>query len=159
MTQPLPAAARRVVDAAARIGLDIHVIEMPESTRTAEDAARACACSVGQIVKSLVFAGKQTSTPYLMLVSGDNRVNEKTMAKVLGEPLRRPDADFVRQVTGFAIGGVAPIGHATPLRTLFDEDLLTFDVIWAAAGTPRCVFETTPQGLADATRADIVCVT
>ncbi|MCB1471769.1 MAG: YbaK/EbsC family protein [Rhodobiaceae bacterium] len=159
MDQPLPAAARRVADAAVVLGLDIRVLEMPASTRTAEEAAAACGCRVGQIVKSLVFAGKTSGTPYLLLVSGDNRVNEKAMAKVLGEPLTRPDADFVRETTGFAIGGVAPIGHANALRTLFDEDLLKFDVIWAAAGTPRCVFETRPQALARATGAEVVCVT
>ena len=88
MNNPLPTAAQRVADAASALGLDIRVLEMPDSTRTAEDAARACGCSVGQIVKSLVFAGKETDTPYLLLVSGDNRVDEKLMAEVLGEPLR-----------------------------------------------------------------------
>ncbi|MCB1482396.1 MAG: YbaK/EbsC family protein [Rhodobiaceae bacterium] len=158
MNTSLPAAAQRVAEAASALGLDIRVLEMPDSTRTAEEAASACGCSVGQIVKSLIFAGKETDTPYLLLVSGDNRVNEKLMARVLGEPLRRPDADYVRKVTGFAIGGVAPIAHATPLRTLFDKDLLKFNVIWAAAGTPRCVFETNPQALAGATGAEIVQV-
>ena len=149
----------RVERAAQAAELDITVKRMGGSTCTAEEAARQCGCSVAQIVKSLIFAGKETDTPYLLLVSGDNRVNEKLMARVLGEPLRRPDADYVRKVTGFAIGGVAPIAHATPLRTLFDKDLLKFNVIWAAAGTPRCVFETNPQALAGATGAEIVQVT
>ena len=158
MNTPLPAAAQRVAEAASALGLDIRVLEMPDSTRTAEDAARACGCTVGQIVKSLIFAGKETDTPYLLLVSGDNRVDEKLMASVIGEPLRRPDADYVRKMTGFAIGGVAPIAHTTQMATYFDKDLLQYNVIWAAAGTPRCVFETNPQALAGATGAEIVQV-
>lgn len=113
MNSSLPAAAQRVADAAKALGLTIRVLEMPASTRTAQDAANACGCSVGQIVKSLVFAGRKSGKPYLLLVSGDNRVDEKAIAAVLGEPLRKPDADFVREKTGFAIGGASP-PSATP---------------------------------------------
>lgn len=148
MNSSLPAAAQRVADAAKALGLTIRVLEMPASTRTAQDAANACGCSVGQIVKSLVFAGRKSGKPYLLLVSGDNRVDEKAIAAVLGEPLRKPDADFVREKTGFAIGGVAPIGHANAMQTVFDQDLLKYESVWAAAGTPNCVFETNPQALA-----------
>ena len=113
---------------------------MPQSTRTAEEAAAACGCSVGQIVKSLVFRGAQSGKPYLLLVSGANRVDEKAVAAHLGEALKRPDADYVRGVTGFAIGGIPPLGHDTPLATFMDETLLTYDTVWAAAGTADAVF-------------------
>ena len=146
----LPKSARRVAEAAADAGLDVTVMEMPASTRTAEDAASACGCTVAQIAKSLVFRGKTSKKPYLFLVSGANRVNEKGVAKHLGEALSRPDADDVRALTGFAIGGIPPLGHATPLQTFIDADLLGFDVVWAAAGTPKCVFSCDPKALVDA---------
>ena len=113
---PLPAAAARVEAAAEALGLAIAVRLMPDSTRTAAEAAAACDCAVGQIVKSLIFKGKDTGRPLLLLVSGANRVNEKGVAVTIGEQLTRPDADFARVVTGFAIGGIPPLGHATPLR-------------------------------------------
>ncbi|MFN0264489.1 YbaK/EbsC family protein [Tepidamorphus sp. 3E244] len=159
MTENLPEAAQRVAHAAEELGLSIRVLEMDESTRTADDAAMACGCQVAQIVKSLVFKGARTDTPYLLLVAGDNRVNETAMESVLGEPLTRPDAKFVRDVTGFAIGGVAPIAHATQMVTVFDQDLLRHNVVWAAAGTPKCVFEVSPHALAGATGAQIASVT
>ncbi|MCC2111623.1 MAG: YbaK/EbsC family protein [Hyphomicrobiales bacterium] len=154
----LPDSTKKVADAAERLGLAVEIVEMPDSTRTAEEAASACGCAVGQIVKSLVFAGAATGTPYLLLVSGSNRVDEKFMAGHLGEKLKRPDAAFVRDVTGFAIGGIPPFGHATPLRTLIDRDLLGYDSVWAAAGTPRSVFAVSPTALAEATAAEIVAV-
>ncbi|MCB1512752.1 MAG: YbaK/EbsC family protein [Hyphomicrobiaceae bacterium] len=147
------------VDARAReLGLDIAIVEMAQSTRTADEAAAACGCDVGQIVKSLIFRGRESGQPYLLLVSGRNRVNEKGVAKHLGEALRRPDADDVRQLTGFAIGGVPPFGHAEPLKTYIDRDLLAFDKVWAAAGTPRSLFEVAPAALAQATAAEAISV-
>ena len=119
----------------------------PGPARTAQDAADSVGSTVGQIVKSLVFRGSDSGKPYLLLVSGDNRVNEKAVARDLGEPLQRPDAAYVREVTGFAIGGIPPLGHAQPMAIYMDEDLLSKDEIWAAAGTPRCVFATNPQAL------------
>ena len=154
----LPASARRVQDAATALGLDIAVREMDASTRTAEEAAAACGVTVGQIVKSLVFLGATSGKPYLFLVSGDNRVNEKGVAAHLGEKLKRPDADAVRALTGFAIGGIPPFAHDTPLATYLDRDLLRYDVIWAAAGTPKAVFRTEPGKLRDATNAIVVDV-
>ena len=103
----LPKSAQKVRDAATAAGLDVSVVEMPSSTRTAKDAADACACTVGQIVKSLVFRGKDTGTPYLLLVSGDNRVDQRGVARHLGEKLTRPGADDVRAITGFAIGATS----------------------------------------------------
>jgi prolyl-tRNA editing enzyme YbaK/EbsC (Cys-tRNA(Pro) deacylase) len=126
---------------------------MPQSTRTAEDAARAVGCQVGQIVKSLVFQGKQSHQALLVATSGANRVNEKKIAGLISEPLSKADADFVRDKTGFAIGGVPPVAHAQPIRIFIDEDLLQYDEIWAAAGTPRALFKLTPQDLQKIRRA------
>ncbi len=143
----------RVQEAARARGLDVTVVEMAESTRTAEDAAAACGCAVAQIVKSLVFRGAESGKPYLMLVSGANRLNETDVGAALGESLARPDAAYVREVTGFAIGGIPPLGHATPMLVFIDEDLLGYDTVWAAAGTPRAVFAVDPKRLAVAARA------
>ena len=155
----LPASAARVQRAAIALGLDVAVREMAASTRTAEQAAAACGVTVGQIVKSLVFVGAETATPYLLLVSGINRVDENGVGRHVGEPLARPDADAVRHITGFAIGGVPPFGHDPPLATYMDEDLLRHDVVWAAAGTPRAVFPLDPRRLRDAIAAAVIAVT
>lgn len=159
MNSLLPDSAQRVQAAAASLGLKIEVREMAQPTRTAEEAAAACDVSVGQIVKSLVFLGAQSGKPYLLLVSGSNRVNEKGVAAHLGEALTRPDAAKVRDLTGYAIGGIPPFGHATPLATYIDRDLLQYDVVWAAAGTPKAVFRTDPKKLQSATGAAIITVT
>lgn len=151
--ETLPDSARRVALAAEAAGLAIAVVEMPESTRTAEEAARACGCDVAQIVKSLVFVGAQSGRPYLLLVSGANRVDEAAIAAVLGEPLKRPDGRTVREITGYAIGGIPPIGHAVPMRAVIDERLLAYGTVWAAAGTPRCVFAVDPAALREAAGA------
>jgi prolyl-tRNA editing enzyme YbaK/EbsC (Cys-tRNA(Pro) deacylase) len=155
----LPPSALKVQQAADALGLSITVRHMPQSTRTAEEAAAACGCDVAQIVKSLVFAGKASGAPYLLLVSGKNRVNEKAVASLVGEALTRPDAQKVREWTGFAIGGIPPFGHATPLPVFVDEDLLAFDVVWAAAGTPFAVFAVEPKALAGAVGGKIIRVT
>ena len=158
MTEPLPPSAQKVQNAANALGLDVAVREMALPTRTAEEAAAACGVTVGQIVKSLVFSGAASGNPYLLLVSGSNRVNEKGVAAHLGERLKRPDADAVRALTGYAIGGIPPFGHDTAIATYMDRDLLQFDVIWAAAGTPKAVFRTEPGKLKDATRAVVIDV-
>jgi prolyl-tRNA editing enzyme YbaK/EbsC (Cys-tRNA(Pro) deacylase) len=155
----LPASAKKVQDAARARGLTIAVREMAESTRTAEEAAAACGVTVGQIVKSLVFLGSESGRPYLLLVSGTNRVNEKDVARHLGEKLKRPDANAVRALTGYAIGGIPPFGHDTAMATYMDVDLTQYDVIWAAAGTPKAVFRTEPARLRDAAGAVIIEVT
>lgn len=154
----LPDSAARVAAAARGLGLAVEVREMPASTRTAEEAAAACGCEVAQIVKSLIFRGKTTKTPWLFLVSGANRVAEKRMVEVIGEPVVRVDAADVRTLTGYAIGGVPPLGHATPLSTVMDEDLLAHAVVWAAAGTPHAVFPVAPADLARAVGAKIARV-
>jgi prolyl-tRNA editing enzyme YbaK/EbsC (Cys-tRNA(Pro) deacylase) len=155
----LPASAQRVRDEAGRLGLEIAVMEMAASTRTAPDAAAACGCEVAQIVKSLVFRGSESGRPYLMLVSGSNRLNETGVAAILGEALTRPDADYVREVTGFAIGGVPPFAHASPMQVFVDEDLVRFETVWAAAGTPRAVFAASPGALVNALGAKVIKVT
>ncbi len=153
MTTPLPESARRVEAAAAALGLTIDIRDMPQSTRTAADAAAACGCAVGQIVKSLIFRGANSNAPLLLLVSGQNRVDEALAGQAIGEALTRADAAFVRAMTGFAIGGIPPFGHASPIPTYIDPQLLTFDVVWAAAGTPSAVFSVDPRVLAAATGA------
>jgi prolyl-tRNA editing enzyme YbaK/EbsC (Cys-tRNA(Pro) deacylase) len=154
----LPGSALRVQEAARAKGLDVAVVEMADSTRTAEDAAAACGCAVAQIVKSLVFRGATSGKPYLMLVSGANRLNEKGVAAVLGEGLVRPDAAYVREITGYAIGGIPPLGHDAPMQVFIDEDLLGYDTVWAAAGTPRAVFAADPKNLAVAAGARVMKV-
>ncbi len=152
----LPKSARKVQDAADGLNLEIHVLEMPESTRTAPEAAAACGCELAQIVKSLVFKGTDTGKPYLFLVSGANRVDTEKVAASAGEPLGRADADYVRDVTGYAIGGIPPFGHARELPTFIDTGLLTHDTIWAAAGTPKCLFSVRPKALQQAIGAEIL---
>ncbi len=148
----------RVRQAAEAAGLAITIHEMPQSTRTAEEAAAACGTSVGQIVKSLIFRGAASGEPVLLLVSGANRVDTSAVARTIGEALERMDADAVRAATGFAIGGVAPLGAVAPVRTFMDEDLLAFAIVWAAAGSPQAVFEAEPRALAEAAGAKIIRV-
>jgi prolyl-tRNA editing enzyme YbaK/EbsC (Cys-tRNA(Pro) deacylase) len=125
----------------------VTVIEFAESTRTAQEAADRAGCALGQITKSLIFRGKDSGKPILVLTSGANRVDEKRITHYAGERISRADADFVRAVTGFAIGGVPPLGHAQKMETYLDEDLLQYGTIWAAAGTPNAIFELTPADL------------
>ena len=144
---------KRVQRAAEELGLSIEVMRMGESTRTAEDAARACGCEVARIVKSLIFAGETSGDLVLLLVSGSNQVDRAKAAAAVGEPLTRADANDVRARTGFAIGGVSPIGHLNAPRIWIDETLMGFETVWAAAGAPDAVFEITPTALIQATGA------
>ena len=149
--------ALRVQAAGRALGLDINVVEFEESTRTAEEAASAVGCQVGQIVKSLVFT--VAGEPVISLVSGSNRLDDRKLAGWAGigrKKIKRGDADTVRIATGYVIGGVAPFGYPQPLTVLCDEDLLKYDIIWAAAGTPNAVFAVTPKALLMATRATVV---
>ena len=141
----MKASVQRVADALAQLGIQAEITEFSESTRTADEAAAAVNSTVGQIVKSLVFlAGNQ---PVLAMVSGANRVDTNRLAEAAGGPISRANADIVRTATGFSIGGVPPVGHATPLATYLDRDLLQYDRVWAAAGTPNAVFPITPDEL------------
>ncbi len=149
-------AVQRVFDALRDQGVEPQIVEFAESTRTAEEAARAVGTSVERIVKSLVFAAGDQ--PILALVSGSNRVAPARLADALGAPIRRADADLVRAATGFAIGGVPPIGHTTPLPVVLDEDLLQYDTVYAAAGTPNAVFPIAPGDLLRVTGARVVAL-
>ncbi len=152
----LNTSAQRVQDALTAHGVDCEVVELAASTRTAQEAAEAIGCEVAQIAKSLVFRGKQSGKAILVVASGANRVDEKKLRDLLGEKVTKPDADFVREQTGFVIGGVPPLGHAQPLETLIDEDLLQYDEIWAAAGTPHAVFRLTSNDLRRVTAGRVV---
>jgi len=139
--------AERFKDALAGGGWSHDIVILPDSTRTAKEAALAVGCDVAQIVKSLVFRATTSGRPVLVIACGANRVDETAVGTLIGEPIGKADADFVRANTGFAIGGVAPIGHTVSPVTLVDEDLLAFESIWAAAGTPNAVFCLTPDEL------------
>jgi prolyl-tRNA editing enzyme YbaK/EbsC (Cys-tRNA(Pro) deacylase) len=159
MTLPtLTSSAQRVQQILIDLGYAVNVIEFKESTRTAQEAADRAGCLLGQIVKSLIFKGQTTGKPILILTSGSNRVDEKRIRSYAGEPIGRADADFVRAVTGFAIGGVPPIGHAQKMETYLDEDLLQYEKIWAAAGTPNAVFELNSSDLQKMTGGKVVGV-
>lgn len=154
----LSKSAQNVQEALHKMGLEFKVLELAESTRTANDAAETLGCMVGQIVKSLIFRTKQSNQPLLVLASGANRVNEKTIAHIVGEKIEKADAAFTREVTGFAIGGVPPVGHKKPLETLIDEDLLAFQEVWAAAGTPNAVFKLEPTALLNLTNGKVISI-
>ena len=145
---------KRVKAAIEAAGLETEILEMTEGTRTAEDAARAARCEVDQIMKSIIFKGEESGHVVLFLTAGGNRVSAEKASAVAGQPLGKADADLIRAETGFAIGGVAPLGHLTPIRSYYDPRLLDFDVVWAAAGTPRHVFAAAPAALLAATGAE-----
>jgi prolyl-tRNA editing enzyme YbaK/EbsC (Cys-tRNA(Pro) deacylase) len=155
----LSASARKVQEALQAHGLTCQVLELSNSARSAGEAAHAIGCRLEQIVKSLVFRGQQTHRPILVIASGGNRVNEQTLSALVSEPVEKANAAFVRQQTGFAIGGVPPVGHAQRLTTFIDEDLLQYDRIWAAAGTPNAVFPLTPADLQRLAQGQVVCIT
>ncbi|SFU33710.1 YbaK/EbsC family protein [Alicyclobacillus macrosporangiidus] len=155
---PLKESAQRVQDALRQKGFTNSVIELPDSTRTAQEAADAVGCSVAQIAKSLVFRTVHSGRPVLVIASGAGRVDEERIASLCGEPVEKPDAAFVRAATGFVIGGVPPIGHAQPLTTFIDQNLLSLDTLWAAAGHPKAVFPLTPDELVRMTGGQVVQV-
>jgi prolyl-tRNA editing enzyme YbaK/EbsC (Cys-tRNA(Pro) deacylase) len=152
----LSPSAQKVQDALNAFGVQLQVLELPASTRTSVEAAQAIGCKVEQIAKSVIFRSSITGRPVLVIASGPNRVNEKKIGELLGEPIGKADADFVRQRTGFVIGGVPPAGHIEPLVTFVDEDLLKLDEIWAAAGTPNAVFRLTPPDLVRITAGRVI---
>jgi prolyl-tRNA editing enzyme YbaK/EbsC (Cys-tRNA(Pro) deacylase) len=155
---PLKPSAQRVQDALRDRGYHNVVVELPESTRTAAEAAAAVGCSTGQIAKSLVFTGKESGQGILVIASGANRVDERVLEALVGEKIGKADADAVRALTGFVIGGVPPLGHEQPLRTYIDADLLQYEQIWAAAGHPKAVFALTGTELAALTGGEVAAV-
>ena len=158
MEETLKLSAQRVQAVLRDYGLEARVREFPASTRSAEEAAAAIGCAVEQIVKSLIFRAEQSGAPVLVLAGGGNRVDESAVGALLGEPIKCAKPDFVREATGFAIGGVPPVGHLRTPITLIDRDLMDLEEIWAAAGTPNAVFCLTPEqlvGLTEGRVADI----
>jgi prolyl-tRNA editing enzyme YbaK/EbsC (Cys-tRNA(Pro) deacylase) len=158
MEESLHANAQKVQAALIEHGLSARVVELPGSTRTAQEAAIAIGTTVAQIVKSLVFRGVESGRPILVETSGANRVDERRLKTLVGEPVEKASADFAHEQTGFAIGGIPPVGHAHPIPTLIDEDLMQFDEIWAAAGTPHAVFPLTPTDLVRLTGGQLAVV-
>lgn len=154
----LKKSAQAVQDALAASGLGFEVVELPASTHTAREAADAIGCTVAQIAKSIVFRAR-SGNPVLVIASGVNRIDEAAVASHLGEPVAMATPDFVREATGFAIGGVPPCGHPRPLPVLIDQDLLDLDRIWAAAGTPNAVFALEPKDLPRLTNGTVLAVT
>jgi prolyl-tRNA editing enzyme YbaK/EbsC (Cys-tRNA(Pro) deacylase) len=154
--ETLPRGARRVRTALLELGLPGDVHRLTDSTRTAPEAAAAVGCELGAIVKSLVMRGSDSGAPVLVLVSGDNRADVALVEAALDEPVERPDAAYVREVTGYAIGGIPPVGHPGPVRTVMDEDLYRFETVWAAAGHPHAVFPISPADLAKAAGARVL---
>jgi len=149
------ASLSRVRAEAERLGLAIEPVRLAAGTRTAGDAARACGCAIDQIVKSIVFREAGASRHVLFLTAGGSRVDPAKAAALVGSPLEKADADSIRAHTGFAIGGVSPLGHLTPIDAWFDRRLLGYEAIWAAAGTPHHVFRVAPAALAAATCATV----
>ncbi len=152
----LPTASQKVQDHLDQYGLNLSVREFPDSTRTAQEAADAVGCEVGQIAKSLVF--RSGAQPLLFLVSGKNQLNVNKVSHDLGIPIEKADAQFVRDASGFAIGGVPPVAHAVKMEIYIDQDLMAYDLIWAAAGTPHAVFELKSSDLPRITGGKIIAV-
>jgi len=147
-----------VEDALTARGFTGEIRELAQSTRSAAEAAAALGCRVDQIAKSLIFRGTESDRVVLVIASGANRVDEAKVAAIVGEPITKADAAFVRARTGFAIGGVAPVAHAEPLTILIDEDLMQWPEIWAAAGHPNTVFKLTPADLVQMTGGRVASV-
>jgi prolyl-tRNA editing enzyme YbaK/EbsC (Cys-tRNA(Pro) deacylase) len=153
----LPDSARRVAQLLRERGHAGHVVMLPETGKTSAEAAAGLGCSVAQIAKSILFRRRDDDAPVLVVASGANRVDEQKVAAQVGA-IGRADAKFVREKTGYAIGGVCPIGHATPPVTLIDADLFELDSLWAAAGHPHAVFNLSPQQLVELTGAPVADV-
>lgn len=158
MTKTLRTSAQRVQDILNEHHCEFTVVELAQTTRTAQEAAAAIGCTVAQIAKTLIFKGKTTGRPYCVIASGVNRVDEKKVEALVHEPIEKPDADFVVRVTGFAIGGVSPVGLDFEVKPFIDEDLQQFEEIWAAAGTPFAVFRLTPANLVTISGGTVVTV-
>lgn len=158
MSHSLSPSSQKVQDALRALGFSNQVMELQSTTRTSAEAAQAVGCRVEQIAKSILFQGKNSHKPILVIASGVNRVNEKKIAEIIFEPLGKADADYVRNRTGFVIGGVPPIGHLEKLEIFIDEDLLQYEEIWAAAGNPNAVFKLTPSDLIKMTGGRVVSI-
>jgi prolyl-tRNA editing enzyme YbaK/EbsC (Cys-tRNA(Pro) deacylase) len=158
MNSILQKSAERVQKVLDKFGAKLEVVEMSASTRTSQEAANAVGCQVSQIAKSLIFKTENTERPVLVIASGTNRVNEKKMSDLVGERLEKADAKFVLENAGFAIGGIPPIRRENYAAVYMDEELLKYEDIWAAAGTPHAVFKVSPNVLSDISGASIISI-
>jgi prolyl-tRNA editing enzyme YbaK/EbsC (Cys-tRNA(Pro) deacylase) len=158
MEESLSRRAKKIQDVLSARGVNLEVVELPSSTRTVAEAASAIGCTVAQIAKSILFRTVESKRPILVVASGVNRVNESSIGEKVGESIEKADANFVREKTGFVIGGVPPIGHAEPIYTIIDEDLLGLGDIWAAAGTPNSVFRLSGEVLLKMTSGVVMSV-
>ncbi len=158
MSRELKPSAEKVRQAVQALGYDFTIVEFDESTRTSADAATAIGCTVAQIAKSLVFKAIESDSPVLVIASGPNRVDTDLIEAIIGEKIAKADAAFVRDKTGFAIGGIPPVGHINPVRTFIDKDLFIHQEIWAAAGTPNAVFMLTPKDLQELTSGTVTAI-
>lgn len=159
MSRALSPAAQKVQEALRARGFAYEIVESAPATRTAAEAARLVGCDIGQIAKSLVFRAKQTDRPILVIASGANQVNEFRIGMYLKEPVEKAPAALVHRATGFAVGGIPPLGHATTLETFIDQDLMKHQEIWAAGGTPNALFKLAPADLKTMTGGQVVKVT
>lgn len=158
MASKTESGVNRVREVLEKLDLSSRIIEFSCSTRSSKEAAQAIGCEVGQIVKSLIFEGVYTHRPFLVLASGENRVNEKQIEGLVGEPVRKGDAQFVKEKTGFTIGGVSPLGHKEKIETFIDQDLEKYEEIWAAAGDPYSVFKLSFPELVQLTGGRVVSI-
>lgn len=156
--QNLTTSVKQVQEKLLELGHPNEVVKLTDSARTAQEAADALGCEVAQIAKSIIFKLKSTNEPLLVVASGINRIDEKLVAQTLNDKLGKADADFVRESTGFVIGGVPPLGHKNSVLTLIDEDLFKYETIWAAAGHPKAVFQLTPDELEKMTNGQVISV-
>lgn len=146
---------KRVTKALADAGFDTEIIETADQTRTAAQAAVQANCEVDQIAKSIIFRTESTGVAVLFVTAGGNQVDTAKASALVGEALGKADAALIRKQTGFAIGGVSPVGHLSPIETFIDPRLLDFSIIWAAAGTPRHIFSLAPSVLRDLTQGQV----
>ena len=159
MLTDLPKSVQIIQNKLTEHGLSSRVIELSDAARTAQQAADILGCDVAQIAKSLIFKTKESHQAVLILCSGSNRVNEKTIEQIIGQQIIKADPAFTREVTGFAIGGIPPLGHSTEIPFIFiDQDLLIFDIVWAAAGTPHTIFNIKPVDLVTITKGHVIAV-
>ena len=158
MSIPLQPAVQKVHDILVSRNIPTNIVTFATTTHTASQAAQAIGCEVAHIAKSLIFCTKESRRRILVLASGINQVNIETISSYLGELIEKADASLVKMATGFVIGGVAPIGHLVTLDTYIDQDLLSYHLIWASAGTPYTVFSITPAELVELTQAKIIAI-
>ena len=158
VSERVSSSVQRVHRALLDHGLETEILELPQSTRSAKEAAQAVGCEVAQIAKSIVFKARETEKPVLVIASGPNRINEDRISSLVSEPVEMANPDFVKSKTGFSIGGVAPVGHLEKPEIFIDEDLFKYKEIWAAAGTPHAVFKLTPHELEKITGGRVISV-